>query len=139
MQILAIEREVAPIDSHRHRDLLREEAACVWELKKKELVRDIWFTVPGRLAVVMLECASKEEAQRHLAALPLVREGLIAFDVMALRSYDGFDRLVTAQSQTRDFRREGQQGPNQAPEPTPGSVTDRADARSAPAPVVAHL
>ena len=29
--------------------------------------------------------------------------------------------------------------PNKAPEPTPGSVTPRADARVAPAPVVAHL
>jgi hypothetical protein len=29
--------------------------------------------------------------------------------------------------------------PNKAPEPTPMSVTDRADARSAPATVVAHL
>ncbi len=29
--------------------------------------------------------------------------------------------------------------PNKAPEPTPGAVTDRAGARSAPAPVVAHL
>jgi hypothetical protein len=31
------------------------------------------------------------------------------------------------------------QTPNKAPEPTPMSVTDRADARSAPATVVAHL
>jgi hypothetical protein len=29
--------------------------------------------------------------------------------------------------------------PNQAPEPTPGTVTPRADARVAPVPVVAHL
>ena len=29
--------------------------------------------------------------------------------------------------------------PNKAPEPTPGAVTGRADARPAPAPVVAHL
>ncbi len=32
-----------------------------------------------------------------------------------------------------------QKEPNKAPEPTPGPVTDRAGARSAPAPVVAHL
>jgi len=30
-------------------------------------------------------------------------------------------------------------GPNQSPEPTPVTVTPRADARCAPAPVVAHL
>jgi len=38
------------------------------------------------------------------------------------------------------FHREFSSGrPNKAPEPTPMSVTDRADARSAPATVVAHL
>jgi muconolactone delta-isomerase len=115
MQILAIEKEVAPLDSQRHREVLREEAACVWELKKKEVIRDIWFTTPGRHAVVMLECSSKEEAQRHLASLPLVREGLITFEVMALRSYDGFDRLVTAERQT----------PNLPVQPTPGSAPCR--------------
>lgn len=94
MQILAIERELAPLDSQLHREVLREEAACVWALKKRAVIRDIWFTVRNRLAVVMLECSTEEEAREHLAGLPLVREGFIAFDVMALRSYDGFDRLT---------------------------------------------
>ena len=35
------------------------------------------------------------------------------------------------------FRRRG--APNKTPEPTPGAVTDRAGARSAPSPSVAHL
>jgi len=94
MQILAIEKELAPLDLQRHADLLREEAACVWELKKREVVRDIWFTCRDRNAVVMLECAGEEEAKQYLASLPLVREKFIAFEVRALRSYDGFDRLV---------------------------------------------
>ena len=34
---------------------------------------------------------------------------------------------------------EGEEMPNKAPEPTPGSVTPRAGARVAPVPVVAHL
>jgi hypothetical protein len=80
--------------------VLRDEAACVWALKKKEVIRDIWFTARNRLAVVMLECGTEEEAREHLAALPLVREGLIAFDVMALRSYDGFDRLIALRGNT---------------------------------------
>jgi hypothetical protein len=94
VQILAIERELAPLDPQRHRAVLREEAACVWALKKQEVIREIWFTARTRLAVVLLECGTEEEAREHLARLPLVREGLIAFEVMALRSYDGFDRLI---------------------------------------------
>jgi len=95
MQILAIEKGLAAIDPQQHCDLLREEAACVWKLKKQEVIRDIWFTSRDRNAVVLLECASEDEARRHLASLPLVREKLIAFDVQALRSYDGFDRLIS--------------------------------------------
>lgn len=101
MQILALERELKPIDSRRHAAVLREEAARVWALKKEAVIRDIWFTVRDRCAVVMLECSSEDEARRHLATLPLVREGLIAFEVLALCSYDGFERLFTSEDRTR--------------------------------------
>lgn len=94
MQILAIEKEISPLDPQGHHALLCEEAACVWALKKKQVIRDIWFTCHDHRAVVMLECGSEEEAKHHLASLPLVREGLIAFDVLALCCYDGFDRLI---------------------------------------------
>lgn len=100
MQLLAIEQELRPIDSGQHRELLRDEAACVWALKKQESIRDIWFTRRGCRAVLMLECEGEAEAKRLLASLPLVRDGFIAFEVMALRSYDGFDRLITDNEKT---------------------------------------
>ena len=98
MQILALERELRPIDAQRHALVLRDEAAQVWALKKQGVIRELWFTQRGRHAVVLLECASTEEAQQHLASLPLVREGLIAFEVLALTPYDGLDRLITPSS-----------------------------------------
>lgn len=94
MRILAIEQESKPFDASSSRDLLRREAAQVWTLRKKGVIRDIWFTRRGRTAVIMLECRSENEARRQLASLPLVRERFITFDVMALREYDGFDRLI---------------------------------------------
>jgi hypothetical protein len=94
MQVLAIERELAAISLRKHRDILRREAARVWTLKKRSVIRDIWFAVPDQRAVLILESRTVSEAKRHLSALPLVRERLIAFDVFALRSYDGFDRLL---------------------------------------------
>lgn len=45
----------------------------------------------------MLECDTEDEAVQHLNSLPLVREGFIAFEVSALRSYDGFDRLIAGE------------------------------------------
>jgi hypothetical protein len=41
----------------------------------------------------MLECADAAEAQRVLGTLPLVRAGLIAFDVLPLKPYPGLARL----------------------------------------------
>jgi muconolactone delta-isomerase len=93
MRILAIERELKPLPAETAAEILREEAARVWELQRQEVIREIWFTRRGTLAVVLLECASEEDAQRALGTLPLVRDGFIAFEVNALRPYDGFARL----------------------------------------------
>jgi hypothetical protein len=43
--------------------------------------------------VLMLECGTLEEAQRLLSGLPLVRAGLIKFELIPLAPYDGFARL----------------------------------------------
>ena len=96
MRILAIERE-NPIPARPDLpELLRNEAASVWELQKRGIIRDIWFTAADRHAVVMLECADLDEARQWLAALPLVRSGLIEFTLHELRSYDGYERLFAA-------------------------------------------
>lgn len=93
MRILAIERELTPPGAAIPADLLRREAAEVWSLQKQGIIRDIWFTTPGRNAIVMLECVNGAEARRHLAALPLARAGMIDFTVHELTGYDGYERL----------------------------------------------
>jgi len=93
MRILAIEREL-PLPVHRNlHDLLREEAAVIWDMQKHGIIRDIWSTQADRRAVIMLECANSEEAQKHLATLPLVRAELIEFMVLELRTYEGLEPL----------------------------------------------
>lgn len=96
MQILAIETELKPIPAELAGELLRAEAACVWALKRQEVIREIWFTRVGRCAVILLECDSEAEAKRHLATLPLVRDQYISFEIRGLQAYDGFDRLIRA-------------------------------------------
>lgn len=93
MRILAIERELPNAPAVTMEQILRVEAACVWDLQQRGIIRDIWFTAAGNHAVIMLECASATEARQHLAMLPLVHAGVIDFTVHELRSYDGFERL----------------------------------------------
>jgi len=92
MRILAIEREPSILLHANLPDLLRAEAAGIWDLQKRGIARDIWFTT-DRHVIVMLECLNAGEARQHLARLPLVRAGLIEFTLHELHSYDGFERL----------------------------------------------
>ena len=46
------------------------------------------------LAVIILEADSVEDAKKALDSLPLVREKIIDFDIMALAPYPGFATVV---------------------------------------------
>jgi len=93
MKILAIEREVPNVKAEQFQPHLKDEAARVWELYQAGVFRELYFRQDQTSAVIMLECADPEEARDLLATLPLVREGLIAFEIIPLIAYPGFSRL----------------------------------------------
>ncbi len=93
MKILAIERDVAGIrDEQFTEEILVDEARRAWELCRAGILRELHFS-EDRHAVLTLEAADAAEARRQLGTLPLVRAGLIEFEVLALTPYDGFARL----------------------------------------------
>lgn len=73
--------------------VMREEAEAAWALHKAGVIRSAWFTAKSRDAVLLLEAADEEEAERAVMSLPLVREGLILYELLELRAYDGYERL----------------------------------------------
>lgn len=94
MKILAIEKSVPDIPDERFTDtLLREEARRVWEMYQSGVIRELYFRSDRDAAVLVLECATIEQAGTALATLPLVRNGLIGFELLPLRAYPGFERL----------------------------------------------
>jgi hypothetical protein len=94
MKILAIERDVPAIDDHAYTpELLHAEAQRAWELYQAGVVRELYFRADCTEAVIMLECASVEQAAVALDSLPLVQAGLVAFDLIPLKAYPGFARL----------------------------------------------
>jgi muconolactone delta-isomerase len=93
VKILALEREqpgVKPEDFRLHG---KAEAARAWELHQQGVIRELYFRADRSEAVLVLECDSLEDAQQALETLPLVREGLITFDLIPLVAYPGFARL----------------------------------------------
>ena len=93
MVILALEKELPGVTEDQFRPHLKAEAARVWELYQAGVFRELYFRQDWPAAVLILECADVEEAGQVLNTLPLVHEGLIAFDVIPLVPYPGFSRL----------------------------------------------
>lgn len=93
MKILAIEREVPGIPAERFQAHLKSEAARAWELYQAGTIRELYFRQDAHSAVLILECQDPEEAAAALATLPLVKEGLITFEIIPLTAYPGFSRL----------------------------------------------
>lgn len=93
MKILALEKKVPGVTDEAFKPYLEEEASRVWELYQAGTFRELYFRQDESSAVLILECEDVEEAKGFLGTLPLVREGLITFDVIPLAPYPGFARL----------------------------------------------
>lgn len=93
MKFIALEQEVPGTTEEQFRPHLRAEAFRAWELTQAGVFREIYFRADADAAVIVLECATTEEAQAALGSLPLVVHGLIRFEVIPLKPYSGFARL----------------------------------------------
>ena len=93
MKFIALEQEIPGVTEEQLHPHLRAEAARAWELIQSGVFREIHFRADVSSAVIVLECATTEEAHAVLGTLPLVAHGLIRFDVIPLKPYTGFARL----------------------------------------------
>jgi hypothetical protein len=94
MKILAIEKEIPGIDwSAVDKAFLAQEALEVYKMYLAEQLREHYFN-EEKCAVLVLECKNKSQAQELLNELPLVKKKLIAFELMELHPYTGYDRIL---------------------------------------------
>jgi len=93
MKILAMEIEMEGVKSEQFIPYLKPEAQRVWELYQDGTIREFYFREDRSEAVLMLECADASEARQGLESLPLVKAGLITFDIIPLVPYPGITRL----------------------------------------------
>ena len=93
MKILALEKEAAQAQPSDFQPYLSDEATKVYELYQAGVIRESYFHQTDHTAVLMLECANADEARQTLGELPLVKAGLITFEIIPLVPYTGFARL----------------------------------------------
>ena len=95
MKILALEHELPAAATEAFERYRVEEAHKVWDLYQAGVFRELYFRADRNEAVLVLECASVEEAREILSTLPFVQNRLIAFEVIPLKAYPGFNRLFS--------------------------------------------
>ena len=93
MKIIAMEKETPGVKPEEFAQHLKSEARQVWKLYQEGCIREFYFCEERSEAVLILECADRDEAKRTLDSLPLVQAGLISFDLIPLLPYPGFSRL----------------------------------------------
>jgi len=93
MKILAMEKDIPGVRVGQYNENLENEARRVWELYQDGVIRELYFRQDKSDAVLILECANLDEADNVLKDLPLVKAGLITFDLIPLIPYPGFSRL----------------------------------------------
>jgi muconolactone delta-isomerase len=93
MKFLALEKELPGATSETFQPLFKDEARRVWELQQSGALREAYFRADQHTSVMVLECDDIEEARQLLSSLPLVKAGLIEFELIPLAPYDGIARL----------------------------------------------
>jgi hypothetical protein len=94
MKFLSIEIENQPVNwKEIDPELLKAEARCLFDLQQADRIRQVYFTADTKSAVIEWECDSIDKVYAFIETFPLVKAGLIRFNVIPLVPYSGFNRL----------------------------------------------
>ncbi len=96
MQILALSRRLSGTTPEQIAAHAAAEARAAWQLHLAGVLRSANMCPERPGSMLVLECASLEAAREHLRSLPMVRDGLIDFDLSRLLPYTGWQALFAA-------------------------------------------
>jgi len=73
----------------------RQEMRALWDLYRTDVVREMYS--PGGVgAILIIEAESLEDAERHLAGLPLVRNQIVSVELIELHPFSALQMLFRA-------------------------------------------
>ncbi len=93
MKFLAMSRRVAGVGPERVAEHAVTEALQAFRLMRSGVFEQLYFSPDWKGAVLVIQAASRDEAQAALDSLPMVRERVIEFDLWQLDPYDHYQRL----------------------------------------------
>lgn len=99
MQFLAIMKGKPDAPGEKMRSLSKPETARAWEMTKADVLRTLWY-IPGSDGplgtVALLECADRQEAERHCQEFPFVANGLVGLELVPLTPCTAYEMLFAA-------------------------------------------
>ena len=111
MKIIAIARMNAGVDPAVIEANQLSEASATWDLYQSDFLREFYFRADGPGVVLMVEAGSIEEAQVRLDTVPMVKAGVLDWQLTPLKPFPVFAHLFAsdkraasaARSQTSSF------------------------------------
>ena len=64
MKIIAIEKMLKDVDANKDRQLLMDEARTAWQLQQEGLIRELYFHIEERKAVLIMEARQRTGSER---------------------------------------------------------------------------
>lgn len=95
MKIIAISK-LPPgitVEALKHHQVT--EAAKAWQFYKSGVFYEIYLRTDQPGAVVVMECADVEEAKAKIDTLPMVKAGVLDFDVIPLGPFLPYELLFS--------------------------------------------
>jgi hypothetical protein len=96
MRILCLDRPLPGATLETYQPHIVAEVRHTWDTYKRGILRDIYFRQDRPGVALFLECSGKEEAQSLLSELPLVKAGLIEFEIIPLGPFVNWELLFSA-------------------------------------------
>lgn len=93
MQYLVITSDNGHIEWNLHKESLEKEAVFMWDLHRRGIVRNLWFTKEKNDAILLFEATGKACIEKILHDSPLVGESLLLYQIIELAPYTGFERM----------------------------------------------
>jgi hypothetical protein len=96
MQILALSRRTPGVGPEQLAPHSRAEAAAAFALIEAGVIRSVHMCPERPGSMIVLECAGLDEARAVLGRLPMVRDGLIEFELSRMLPYTAIKTLFAA-------------------------------------------
>jgi hypothetical protein len=97
MQVLVIARVKQGIPVEQVLPFVSAEAAQAWEFYTSEQIRQMYYITDMSGAVMLWEGESVESVTQEVQKLPMVKEGILACEILPLKSYSGYAALFAQQ------------------------------------------